>query len=91
MGPHDSLYYAAKMCNDSPQMLSADALADIYTSISLGVSCGIVLLFIVVWWMDALEYHIVQTEFQNQNIFVRESIFELDICTFLWQTTFTAE
>lgn len=48
MGPHDSLYYAAKMCNDSPQMLSADALADIYTSISLGVSCGIVLLFIVV-------------------------------------------
>lgn len=30
MGPHDSLYYAAKMCNDSPQMLSADALADIH-------------------------------------------------------------
>lgn len=43
MGPHDSLYYSAKMCNDSPQMLSVDALAGI-----LGVSCGIVLLFIVV-------------------------------------------
>lgn len=37
MGPHDSLYYAAKMCNDSPQMLSADALADIHIYIIGGV------------------------------------------------------
>lgn len=37
MGPHDSLYYSAKMCNDSPQMLSVDALAGIHIYIIGGV------------------------------------------------------
>lgn len=32
-------------------------------------------------WMP-WSHHIVQTEFQIQNIFVRESIYELDVCTF---------
>lgn len=37
MGPHDSPYYSAKMCNDSPQMLSVDALAGIHIYIIGGV------------------------------------------------------